>query len=64
MRNAHKILVMKSYRMRPPVRHRYRGVVIFTRHLTNKLNKIIVTVLGAADFLLPLHVKFKNVNSR
>jgi len=64
MRNVYKILVMKSYRMRPLVRHRYRGVVIFTEHLTNKLNKIIVTVLGAVDFSLPVYVKFKNVNSK
>ena len=64
MRNAYKILVMKSYRMRPLARHRHRGGVIFTMHLTNKLNKIIVTVLGAVDSLLPLYVKLKNVKSR
>ena len=64
MRNAYKSLVMKSYRMRPLVRHGHRGVVIFTMHLTNKLNKITVTVLGAVVFLVPLHVKFMNVTSR
>ena len=46
MGNAYKILVMKSNRMRPLARYRLRGGgVIFTMHLTNKLNKIIVTVL-------------------
>jgi hypothetical protein len=34
------------------------GGGMFIMHLTNKLNNIIETVLGAVDFLLPLHVKF------
>jgi hypothetical protein len=45
MRNAYKILVRKSYRMRPLVRHRHRWGVIFTMDLTNKLHNIIVAVL-------------------